>query len=1269
MRTFNDGFMEAIVNADSADIRFTIEVQWDEAGTVLVYFLSHSDSGAPLGATTIHSIHSVSSTSQSLNNRYAIAEIGSLNFTLADVGDAITTELATRFAADLTVVKKKCTVYMGTKDLAWADYEPVDTWFIDDVDHTGPGYKFRASDVQRLLRQKIFTPDTSRLSASMTASQTHIPLTLALSSTKFPAVAHDANYTFNPSVSVGYIKIDDEVIAHDGTFTNHATDGPSLGVITRGALNTVAAAHTTDAAADEDKGKEVTEIIYIQGQAVDVAHLVMTGQNVANTATIPDHWNAGIGTANIDSASFSAINTELADRRLRFIGEEEQDAKQFVEQQCMRFYGLFQTVTSQGKLKLHRYERTIEETAPVAYVDDNTLVDIGNLSQRAQDVVNFYNINYNWDYISERTTRGLTFLDSSSYNANGRLIKKESFEFRGVHSALHSDNDIRNFIYQTRELYSNPPYKTSIKVNRELLGVEVGDVINVETSIRKDYVSGATTLNRPFMASRRSVDLNNGATTLELIGTGLKADAVLDPGAVGSTGELTTAFITGTGTDLESLAEVTSGTVTTNLTLTGTSDITAAGSIWYIDSNLVIPSGVTLTLVNNVQLRVTGEIVVQAGGKIDLKGKGLAGAAFGFAAAAGYFGTSKSGVGEKQAPDPFWHKTPDFGVIKNLPDPAPVIGQVQSIPFFNLRNEEGALTGLPSDLRGTPGGPGGANGSPATGDGGDGGNSGAGFISISRGFSIEATGIVDLSGDNGTAGAESDVVTESGTIRFYAGGGGGGCPGGWLCIVDGDFSAPTSDQVTATRGAEINSNTRAHNKTGFGSLGMAAAAFRVQYVPASKTIADDNTTGIRTLATVTGLTLQSGEAYTKAHEDGTVTEYIFATWTKLNDSAVEYYQVRAKRTADPDYIVVAIIPQDEAANGALIAAEDGVNYSVQIRAYGSGVKPSAWSSAATHTVAAGVAAPSDVTGFQVSQNGSLVNFFWKLISDANRDGYIIRYGPAGVTWENATPLLEEGRGTRVTSAYVPNGTWDFLIKAINLQRKLSVNAARSSLTVLGLLDIINQTEHSPEWDGTLDGYWKHYNGKLVPQDQNAASTYGYEMFDEVVPNPVATSRYTTGEIDGFVDALMRISGSIDSELAQGTTGIANPTLQVDYRGESGSYDGFEDWETGEVEARYAKFQIENDNTLGVALISGFTTILDAREREEKDTNITVAGGGTAITFDQAFRVTPYIEVGVIGGGGLIAESAGDATTGFTFHIYNSGGSSVGGTGKWKATGI
>lgn len=1000
MRIFNDTFQEAIAFADSVDLRFTIEMEWDAEGTELVYFLSHEDSGAPEGATTIHSIHSISSTSQSLNNRYAIAEIGSLSFKLADIEDAITTELGGRFESNVTPVQKKCTVYMGTKDLDWVDYEPVDSWIIEDIENTGPGYAFRGSDVQRLLRQKVFTPDKARLSQSMTVSQTHIPITVPISSTKFPAIVHDAGYTYNPSATVGYVKIDDEIIAHNSTITNHSSDGPSLGVVQRGALNTQATAHTTDQSANSDRGKEVTEIIYIEGRVVDIAHLVMTGRNVANSATIPDHWHAGIDTDFIHAASFSEINAELSNRRLRFIGEKEQDLKRFVEQQCMRFYGLFQTVTSQGKFKLHRYERTLQETSPVAYVNANTLIDIDDLGQKAQDVINVYSIKYNWDYLSERSTRELTYLDVSSSNANGGLIKSESFEFRGVHTALHSDNDIRNFIYQTRELYSNAPYKTRIKVNRELLGLEVGDVINVDTSERKDYVSGTTTLNRPFMITRRSVDLSSGETSLELIGTGLRAEAVLDPDAVGSPGELEDSFLTGTGTNLESLAQVTGGVVTTNLTLTGTSNINASGSIWYLDGDLVIPNGVTLTLVNNVQLRATGEIVVQNGGKINGKGKGRAGAVYPNTAGGGYFGTTKAGVGEVQAPTSYWYGDFNTGIIKRLPDPAPVAGSVQSLPFFKLRNEDGELTGLPSDLRGTSGGSGGQAVGDAAGDGGDGGNGGAGFITISRGFTIETGGIVDLSGNNGTAGAEPMKSYDGGSIKFYAGGGGGGCPGGWLCIIDGDFTGPTSNQVTANRGHSPFSSPRAHNRTGFNDKNMSAAAFRVQFVPARKVVEDDNSTGARQLKQVTGLSATSSAATLLIHANGSLQERALVSWSALLDTAVDGYQMQAKRTTDSDWITQAFTTDDN--TSAYFDVEDGVQYHIRVRAFGSGVIPGPWSATLTHTAVgqsnlAAIAAPTGASVVSGEEHGLI-----------NSDG--TKTERMKVTWAASADVLWTGTG-------------------------------------------------------------------------------------------------------------------------------------------------------------------------------------------------------------------------------------------------------------------
>lgn len=1294
MRTFNSAFQQAVVTSDPIDVRFTIEVQWDDAGTELVYFLSHSDSGSPVGATTIHSIHSISSTSQSLNNRYAIAEIGSLNFTLADVGDAITTELASRFSADKTAVKKKCTVYMGTKDLDWTDYEPVDTWFIDDVEHTGPGYKFRASDVQRLIRHKIMAPDKTRLSASMTATQGHMPVTLALSSTKFPPVVHDANWAFNPSTTVAYSRVDDEIIAHDGTLFNHGTDGPSFTVIERGALNTRAAAHNTDDNADSDKGKEVEEVIYLEDEAVDLIHLALTGEDVSGSFTIPDHWNAGVDTAFMDSTSFSNINAELADRRYSFIGEKDVEAKQFVEQQCMRFYGMFQTVTSKGELKLNRNARTLEESAVVSEVKDISLTSISDIVQRSQDIVNVYSINYNYDYLSERFTRNLTWIDSDSINANGGLVKNETFEFRGVRTALHTDNDIRNFTYQNRELQSNPPYKTTVKGDRRHLGVEVGDVINVITAIRKDYVSGSTTLSRPFLVTRRNMDLGSGEMTFEVIGTGLAATAVLDPDAAGSTGELNNSWLTGTGTDLETHANVTDGTLTGDVTLTGGSDLNDPGSIWNLEGNLVVPTGTTLTLEGNVQLRVTGNIDIQNGGSFIAKANGHSGGVFGGGSiSAGYFGSSKAGAGETQAPSPQWHADPSSGVVINWQtERSPFVGQVQSVPFFNIRNTNGELTGLPSDLRGTPGGPGGAMGTPASGNGGDGGAGGAGVITISRGFSIGANATVDLSGAAGTAGATDTVTTSSGNITFYAGGGGGGCPGGWLCIIDGDFSGPTSDQITADRGDCPFASPRSDNQTGFDSKDMAAAALRVQYVPAQKAVEDTGETAARQLAAVSGVSLSEEKLY--ALTDGTIEEKAVITWSALNDSAVEGYQVQAKRSTDPDWITQALTNgQDDIT--AEISVEGGVQYDVRVRAFGDAVTPSAWSDTFQFTPAGKGANPSDVLWFTIDGN----TLRWGAVTDADLAGYKIRYRIGdNRTWSGASPI-HNGLLTASphTPSTLPAGLITLMIKAVDRSGNESTTAA---VIVKNIGDpeisniVLTQDEHGDGFTGTISGgtvngstgdleadsttqfysdstedqfYSSDVDSQFYPDNVYEEMVYTFDIVpDEADEGAAMTLEYTiTGETD------IEFRNPFPFPMYSGNDSLPMYTDDADPM-----YTENEDWQgyAGPISASHDLYQFRTTTAGGSTqgVISELKINIDAEDIVEKFNDVEIASGGTRLSITKTYRQILNVTYGLQDDGGTaiaVKTVDKDPSSGPLVNCKDSSNSSVAGLVDAQIRGI
>ena len=64
----------------------------------------------------------------------------------------------------------------------------------------------------------------------------------------------------------------------------------------------------------------------------------------------------------------------------------------------------------------------------------------------------------------------------------------------------------------------------------------------------------------------------------------------------------------------------------------------------------------------------------------------------------------------------------------------------------------------------------------------------------------------------------------------------------------------------------------------------------------------------------------------------------------------------------------------------------------------------------------------------------------------------------------------------------------------------------------------------------------------------------------------------------------------------------------------------------------------------------------------------MAAGGQAIAFAQQFHTAPRVAATVDGTSALIATKENVTTTGFTAHVFNTGGTDVGGTLDWQATG-
>ncbi len=423
----------------------------------------------------------------------------------------------------------------------------------------------------------------------------------------------------------------------------------------------------------------------------------------------------------------------------------------------------------------------------------------------------------------------------------------------------------------------------------------------------------------------------------------------------------------------------------------------------------------------------------------------------------------------------------------------------------------------------------------------------------------------------------------------------------------------------------------------------------------------------------TGLTLTSGTSALFLKADGTVVSRIKASWTASADTFVREYQVQFRRgdagSPAPDWQPAT--PPGAETSTFVWDVEDGVAYDVRVRASNTlGVK-SAWLTASGHVVVGKTTVPADVTGFTAAQNGNAMNFRWTQVGDIDLAGYEIRFNPKGTaTWADATPLTEVTRGTAITNAQVPPGDWTFLIKARDTSGNESTNPDSTDAKMATLdFDIILQEQQAPRWAGALAGFVKHHTGVLVPDSQNLASDDGFETFDLFVPNPVASAIYEAPVFDVGFDDTVRVWADVASALGPGVaSGVADPALEIDYREDTGAFDGFEPWAIGNVEARFVKLRIALDTAKGLAKVTGFKPTVDLFERTEGAKGVTVTAGGQAIAFARAFHATPRVSATADATSARIATKENVTTTGFTAHVFDTGGTDVGGNLDWQATG-
>lgn len=773
MRADSASFAVANAAAEKSP-RFVVGILFDVGS---LYFTSHGDiSGVP-GTVFNGVLEGNSALSQRLAPEQGRAEIGSLDFNVVDISGALTSALRAKLV-DLEGLRGRTVkLWHGFEGLAFSGLQLFQTQEITSVDVDGSVYRFICQDITRQQRKEIFAPRSTTLRLSCTNTDSTI---YVADPSEFVPIYHGAAYTDAPNLTVGYFKIEDEIVRYTGK-TSDAFTG-----CTRGALGTTAKAHAVDTNTSLERRAKIDEVIFLEGPAVEIAYAINTGVIYGTAYTLPDHWHLGIATASLRTADWTDIGADLWDPtdrtkgvQLSFLRPKKQDGKSFIETQLMLLLGCCSPVYSDGTLGLKRTEAIIAGAAPVATLTTANVVRVGAMAYDMKAMRNRFRIQWSWDGDAYRR-------ESEWRDENSSAVHQESewmeLAFTGLVGRRHTDVTIRQRLSQLADRFSAPPWRLSLTVLGGLNRIEVGDVVRVAIQNLKDFAGSSVDIDRSFEVQQVSVNYETGDVELELFGsTSKQTETPLELSGVPA---LPDAYYTQVGTALSSVMTIDGSGVVSGgpYTLTGGTDLNDSGSIWYHAGDLTIPDSVTVNIANNVRLRVRG--FLQVNGEIDGVGAG-----------------PLSGVADSNNPTVFPDGSPGFvgnsrgrdgmdigqesGNPKMLTIPAKMVAARYPVfPYHAIEVAGSQIVGLPNYLHGTGGAPGGKvtyQGSTQRAAGGTGGNGGAGLMIECRGLGFGVSGEINLSGTDGQAGTRWDTEGKG----WNPGAGGGGGPGSLMVILDG----------------------------------------------------------------------------------------------------------------------------------------------------------------------------------------------------------------------------------------------------------------------------------------------------------------------------------------------------------------------------------------------------------------------------------------------------------------------------------------------------
>ena len=1055
MLALNDRY-RLVSNSASVEPTFTIAVHFDDDGTDVVYFTSHGEMGRPTGAGVQyvdHCVTRVSGATQKIDPQNSTSSIGSINWELVDVNGNVSALFAQKQAENKSPRHRKVEIYYGYRNydvplsytdlngdeiqgplidresLDWLDYQRKFTMIFSRYTVSATKYKCYAEDIQRIENKDIFTAQGSTLVDTITAEQMFIPIAEFAQTTKFQTIAHDASYSDRPNETVGYARINNEVIAHSGV-TTHPTFGVSLQVLERGALNTRAVGHKVDENAGDDRKTKIQEFIYLEGPALKLLYAIQTGVLYGQgDARLPDHWQMGIYESFVRLSDYLTADPLLWEpvanvgRKLRFEGIKKTNGEEFIRKEILSWLVGIRPVYADGAIGFKKLNSVLSLSSYVFELNDTNIVNFGELDYRLPDVINQIEVDWDYSFLREIFLQGSVVSDIDS-EIKYKEGKTKRIQFLGVKSSNQTLQDMRNIFNGFRNRYAGGGYKLSVEVMPSVNFLEVGDLIRLRHTPLPDPLTNAP-LDRVFEVQQITPNTRTGRSRLSLFAS---TEAAGEFELITASTVLNDSFYTSQGTPVSSVLTMSGNTITANGALAGGNNM--AQGIYYHDDDLILPAGVTLTITRNVQLRVRGQLV--RNGDIVGDGHGHPGGNAGTLFASGFATISpfapfenllasnspllatnetaglRGYMGNSQASNFSLCTGFNGSIFSGFVHQSPVIqgsnASADRLPLINRDGDSIENIGL-LDLRGTSG----AGSRPLlykqginyhiASAGANGGASGAGLIIICRGESVGASSVIRLNGDDGGTAARYDVgdgprVPVGSFVSN--GGGGGGYPGAYYLLIDGNgtfgSSAQNVEQTIGLSGLDASASTLIDNfndqysnrwtyleeinfPVNFGRglyqppRDLGENGFKVQFIPAPRGVGGGAIEPPRyQLQPIQGgVTLTSGTDTLLGAADGAIRERVRIGFTLSNEAQATSYEVQARESSQTiaAYRTIAIVTTNE----AFFDVTENISYHVRIRVLSDDVNvdPSEWVESSPHVAQGKSQPPSLPTGFHVEK--------------------------------------------------------------------------------------------------------------------------------------------------------------------------------------------------------------------------------------------------------------------------------------------------------------